>query len=179
MWWKGIEWNVIGHREPELQLTTPTLWCRPRRSWCRWVRPFLFQSICPLRCGRCWPHCQPSDSECQRSCHLWDVATTWHPNVERRRSDRKKADISSVVDLSYESYSLMTVFYVSFWMSACHQPPSQRPRNIQMSQSSGTLRSLWKCQSYSGLCDCNAAFMYISNRLQVKYRTYTKHSYVT
>lgn len=117
---------VIGHREPVLQLTTPTLWCRPRRSWCRWVRPCLFQSICPLRCGRCWPRCQPSDSECQRSCHLWDVATTWHPDVERRRSDRKKADISRVVDLSYVPYSLMTVFYVSFWMSACHQPPPPR-----------------------------------------------------
>lgn len=75
---------------------------------------------------------------------------TWK---EEEEVTEKKADISTLVDLSYVPYSLMTVFYVSFWMSECHQPPSQRPRNIQMSQSSGTLCSLWKCQRYIGLCD--------------------------
>lgn len=95
---------------------------------------------------------------------------TW--KEEEEVTGKKKADISTLADLSYVPWPLMTVFYVSFWASACHQNPSLRPRNIQMSQSSGTLRALWKCQRYSGLCewthDVMQACMYISNRLQAK-----------
>lgn len=63
------------------------------------------------------------------------ISGTWRRRA--RRSDRKKVDISILVELSYVPHSLMTIFYVS---------PPQRHGHSDESK-------FWNCQCYSELCD--------------------------
>lgn len=118
----------------------PTWWWRLQRSWCHWVNRCLFLSIYPPQHGHCWPRCQPSDSECLRSCHLWDTETVWHwdmkeqevidkPTVEKKRTNQQISQ--SFIFVQFFSISIFHPFPESQHVS----PPPPQGLRSQMSHS--------------------------------------------
>lgn len=108
----------------------PTWWWRLQRSWCHWVNRCLFLSIYPPQHGHCWPRCQPSDSECLRSCHLWDTETVWHWDMKRARSDRqthskKKRKKKGTNQQISQSFIFVQFFSISIFHPFPENPESQ------------------------------------------------------
>lgn len=127
----------------------PTWWCKPQISWCPWASRCLFPSIYPRRRGRCWLRCQPSDSECLRSCHLWDTETEWHWRRRKRESgsdrQKKKGEEKKGNQQISWSFIFCTVLWWQYLISvSCESaclPASQSPES-QMSHISGPLSLL-------------------------------------
>lgn len=121
----------------------------PQRSWCQWVSSCLSPSIYPLQHGRCWPHCQPSDSECRRSCHLWDKEMEWHWDMDRTRaSGRKKQEQRKQKKNQHISRSFIfaTFFNDSIW----YQLSASQHQSLSHSRSRESHESCSWTSQYSG-----------------------------